>query len=291
MLIGTTDAADIVRQTLRLSRRSTGIGSATWERYSADDEEWIAFVEDLWRYQWTNVHTELDAEGELMRTLYHETQGIVDLAVKLFMLAQMRAIRRGEALGGEERITPALLRRVAAEELAIVRPLIEALRSGDRRRIARYGDMSTLRDHFTRVLQGETGKTELELPKSRPGHRGTRAELGEANGQAGVALFKEVFRELGVAEDVGGEILNDARASDADADVWALLEFVRARLGPRGPDRPRPRRKGRALEGPDAYEEGDLRRIVAVGAVEGLSPYRAIAAAGLSGPGALFRAA
>ncbi|HEX8513685.1 MAG TPA: ATP-binding protein [Allosphingosinicella sp.] len=290
MLVGTNDASDIMSRTLRLGRRSTGIGSDTWERYSADDDEWIAFIEDLWGYQWTNVHTDLDADGELMRALYDETQGIVDLAVKLFMLAQMRAIRRGEALGGEERITPTLLRRVAREEFAIVRPLIEALRSGDRRRIARYGDMSPLRDHFTRILQAETGKTDLELPKSRPGCRGTQVEAEEANDKPGNALFREVFRQLGAAEDVGREILNEARSQDPDADVWALLELVRARLGPRPPAKPRASRKGRTLGAPGDYEEGDLRRVVAAGAADGLSPYRSLADAGITGPGALFRA-
>ncbi|MES2095895.1 MAG: ATP-binding protein [Pseudomonadota bacterium] len=284
LLIGTTAATDIVRKTLRLGRRSVGVGSASWDRYAANDADWTEFVSDLWSYQWTDVATPLD--DTLREALYDETQGVVDLAVKLYILAQMRAIRRGES-GGSEQITPAILRRVAKEELAIVRPLIDALRSGDRRRIEKYGDMSSLRDEFTRVLGAQLGQPGFALPTPTPGHRGTRAE-GEGEMSDDDRFLQQVFRQIGIGDDVGARMVEDVRRGEPDADVWRIADLLRA-------DRAAPKRKPR---GPTTKNEevvplpaGDMRAIVAAGAVEGLSAYAALANAGLAGPGSFLRAA
>lgn len=283
LLIGTTAATDIVRKTLRLGRRSVGLGSASWDRYEATDADWIEFVDELWGYQWTNVATPLD--DALREVLYYETQGVVDLAVKLYILAQMRAIRRGES-GGSERITPAILRRVAKEELAVVRPLIDALRSGDRRRILRYGDMSSLRDEFTRVLEAQLGQPGFTLPKASPGHRGTRAEA-EAEMSDDDRFLQQVFRQLGIADDVGARMVGRARAAEPDADIWRIQDLLRAeRAAPAR--RPRP-----AAAKPEQvpFADGDMRGIVAAGGADGLSGYAALVRAGLAGPQTFFRAA
>ena len=285
LLIGTNAASDIVRKTLRLGRRSVGLGSATWERYGPDEEDWKDFVADLWRYQWTDVETPLD--DILRTTLYEQSAGIVDIAVKLFMLAQLRAIRRGEG-GGSECISPALIRSVARDDLAIIRPLVEALNSGDRRRIERYGDMAPLRDVFTKILQTETGNANLALPQSKPGHRGTRADEVEDESTEG-GLLRSVFRQLGIADDIGRQLVDEAKADRPDADVWEIMEMVRERLKV-SPARKPPTSKSKRDRPVETYVDGDLRGIVAAGSAEGVSSYRALLHAGLAGPGALLRA-
>jgi hypothetical protein len=95
------------------------------------------FLEALWRYQFTQHTSPLTPE--LSQTLYDETQGITDLAVKVYMLAQIRAMTTGR-----ERVTPALIRSVAADSLRLAQPMLRALRSGDRMQLAQFEDIQPL---------------------------------------------------------------------------------------------------------------------------------------------------
>ena len=88
----------------------------------------------MWKYQWTKRPCDLTAE--LKDTLYDESQGIIDIAIKLYALAQMKGIA-----DSTEKITAATIREVAAEKLRLVKPMLDALRSGDRKRILQFEDI------------------------------------------------------------------------------------------------------------------------------------------------------
>jgi hypothetical protein len=64
------------------------------------------------------------------------SQGVLDIVVKLFVLAQLRAI-----VTGVERITINILNKVYEDELKPVHPMLSALRSGDPDRIAEFSDL------------------------------------------------------------------------------------------------------------------------------------------------------
>jgi len=64
------------------------------------------------------------------------SQGVLDIVVKLFVLAQLRAI-----VTGVERITINILNKVYEDELKPVHPMLAALRSGDPERIAEFSDL------------------------------------------------------------------------------------------------------------------------------------------------------
>ena len=57
---------------------------------------------------------------------YSLSQGVLDIVVKLFVLAQLRAIATGI-----ERVTPELLQKVYDDELIPVHPMLDALRRND----------------------------------------------------------------------------------------------------------------------------------------------------------------
>jgi hypothetical protein len=57
--------------------------------------------------------------------------------IKLYVLSQMRAV-----VSGIERITPKLMRKVYEDELKPIHPMIDALRSGLKERIAKYSDLT-----------------------------------------------------------------------------------------------------------------------------------------------------
>lgn len=78
----------------------------------------------LWKYQYTNIPTPLTKH--LLDVMYEECQGIADIAVKLYMLSQWRAIG-----AKDERITGYLIRTVADESLNAVKPILTALSRND----------------------------------------------------------------------------------------------------------------------------------------------------------------
>lgn len=98
MLIGTMRARTILQKDFRQSRRGSGLGDMVWEQMKPDDD-WNMLIEQMWRYQWTEKQVPLTEE--LRDTLYEESQGIVDIAIKLYSLSQSRAIQTNK-----EMITP-----------------------------------------------------------------------------------------------------------------------------------------------------------------------------------------
>lgn len=133
MLIGTMKAKSVLQQDFRQARRGSGQGDMVWEQMLQDDD-WDMIIEEMWRYQWTRHKVILTQE--LRDVLYDESQGIVDVAVKLYSLAQSRAIETGK-----ETITPQLIRLVAKEDLKLIQPMINALRSGLESEIEKYEDI------------------------------------------------------------------------------------------------------------------------------------------------------
>jgi hypothetical protein len=100
----------------------------------ANDDVWRLFVESLWRYQYTK--TQVPLSQELSEALYHESAGIIDFAVKLFLLAQVRAISTGV-----EKITPAIIESVAKDSLRLAQPALHAIRTGDMGAVATMTDL------------------------------------------------------------------------------------------------------------------------------------------------------
>lgn len=135
VLIGTYKALAILSGEFSQMRRGTGQGDLIWDRM-AQDEQWQLFIESLWRFQYTRKRRMLNDDPALSATLYDETQGIADLAVKLYMFAQERAIE-----SGKEDLTSAVIRSAARDKLRLPKPVLDALRLGDKRVLERFEDV------------------------------------------------------------------------------------------------------------------------------------------------------
>lgn len=134
VLIGTTKAMSILQSEFRQARRSSGHeGDLLWERME-NDISWEVMLRSMWKYQWTQKRVELTEE--LKNVLYDESQGIIDIAVKLYVFAQAKAI--GD---GTEEVTVAAIREAAAVKLKSLKKYFDALRSGDVKKIAQYEDI------------------------------------------------------------------------------------------------------------------------------------------------------
>jgi len=142
VLIGTTKAKPVLQSEFRQARRSSGQGALFWERMQ-NDISWETMLRAMWKNQWTQKRAELTEE--LKNVLYDESQGIIDIAVKLYAMAQIKVIA-----DGTEIVTVNGIKEVAAEKLRFVRPMLDALRSGDIKKLAQYEDITpiSIEDYF-----------------------------------------------------------------------------------------------------------------------------------------------
>ncbi len=133
ILIGTYGAMEVLSRELRQVRRNCGQGDLVWDRMPKD-EVWRHFTESLWRYQYTRSLVALTEE--LSDALHYLSAGIIDFAVKIFLLAQVRAITTGS-----EKITLSILESVAKDSLRSAQPALQAIRTGDMRAVATMTDL------------------------------------------------------------------------------------------------------------------------------------------------------
>jgi hypothetical protein len=159
VLIGTADAIRLLAGEFRHARRNASRGDLIWDRM-ANDDTWRFFTRSLWKYQY--VQKPVPWNEELSDTLYLMSQGITDLAVKMFCGAQVRAIRTHT-----ETITSKIIEVVAEEDFASAWPALQALRTGNRDIIAKipdiYIDFSNIRTKKPR----QKGTNPTPQPQSR----------------------------------------------------------------------------------------------------------------------------
>jgi hypothetical protein len=86
-----------------------------------DSNDWTLFTDTLWDYQY--VRTNSPRTPELRHVLYDQSQGIADIAVKVYMLAQIEAITsRAEVITAESLVA------AAQHRLSFVQPFLSDLR-------------------------------------------------------------------------------------------------------------------------------------------------------------------
>lgn len=157
LFVGTNKARHILSLDFRQARRSIGQGLTYWDKLQKGDnvhpDEWEDFISVLWRFQWVRQPAALSPF--LSDLLYQHSQGIVDIAIKLFAACQVRAM-----LDGSETITGQLIADVAGRELAMVAPMIDALRRDDVSALQACDDIAPLNLEYllTRVEQSYAGR-------------------------------------------------------------------------------------------------------------------------------------
>lgn len=137
ILVGTMKAKNLLQNDFRMARRTLGTGvNIIWERLK-NDESFSLLMDTIWEYQFTKKKTQLIEE--FINLLYEESQGIIDIAVKIYAMAQIKAISTGR-----EEITADIIKEVVDNNLNAVKPMIDAMKTNDIRRIAKYEDISTI---------------------------------------------------------------------------------------------------------------------------------------------------
>lgn len=141
LFTGTSRARKVLGKVFVKARRSTGYNIPNWDRLRQATKkshgEWDGFLKALWKFQWLRKPTELTPD--LSEKMYELSQGIIDIAIKLFAAAQARAI-----LDQSETLTAELLDFVYDEQFTLVDPMLNALRTNNVRKLALYDDVTVL---------------------------------------------------------------------------------------------------------------------------------------------------
>lgn len=157
ILVGTYKAIALLTGEFRQARRGSGQGDMVWDRMQEDDA-WHLFLSTLWEYQYTRKTCPLTPA--LSHRMYEESQGITDIAVKLYMLAQARAIT-----SEKETITASIITSVAKDSLRLVRPVLQALRNNNTDALTRVEDVYVNIDAH---IWAEMGKLVTENGSAKP---------------------------------------------------------------------------------------------------------------------------
>lgn len=135
VVVGTPKARRAIGGAMRQARRMLG---PDWRNFSSGSAGWKEFSEKLLDYQFTSA---VAVKETIEPTLYDLSQGLPGLAVMLWRIAQRYAILIEMEEGKSTSVTPKNLQAVAEDYFISVKPMVDALRSGDPQRIALYEDL------------------------------------------------------------------------------------------------------------------------------------------------------
>jgi hypothetical protein len=199
VLIGTGGATYLFESVFAQARRATGMGDMVLDRLPKG-KDWDVVLSSIWGYQWTKHYVE--KTEALSNVLYEESQGILDIAVKLFMHAQWKAISQKT-----ERISVEMVKKAAKENLKLIQPMIRALRSGDVDKLNKIKDLKPQWLTINHYIQEAEEPVQL-YGKAAIDHR--RAQNQRENSDLLIELMK-LGEILGLgtaaAEKLGKEIL------------------------------------------------------------------------------------
>ena len=123
ILVGTYKAIPIMCSEFRLARRGSGQGDVVWDRMSFD-EDWHLFSEAMWDLQYLKKKCPLTTELSL--TLHEVSYGVTDLAIRIYLASQIRAIETGL-----EEISEGLIRSAYRDDFRLVNRILDVLKSGN----------------------------------------------------------------------------------------------------------------------------------------------------------------
>ncbi|ETT47088.1 Tn7-like transposition protein C [Paenibacillus sp. FSL R7-269] len=213
VLMGTFKAMSLLSTCFSQARRSTGQGDMILDRL-VQGEEWNFFLKSLWKYQWTATKTTLNSN--LSNKMYELSQGIIDIAVKLYMLSQWQAIEDGD---GKERITLSLLEAVAKQHLQLVQPMLKLLKRNDPDILTKIDDLYPKWDIFDEYLKKSAEKVNVQ-GKIRT--KALRDEKIERDEEKYIELIQTAI-DFGVSSDIAQELSNKIlQSNEADKDIATL---------------------------------------------------------------------
>lgn len=252
LFIGTNKASEVLAADFRQARRSTGVCIAPWTRMprfdppqycaegdsegSAQTSEWADFMHALWKYQW--VRTPLQLTEDILDLLYSCTQGVLDLAIKLFAIAQVRAV-----LEGHDTLSTHSLKQAYESDFKLLHEAIEALERNDFKTLERFADIKPLK--LDEAVANLTARASIQSARNRlakPGDPTFKTQVAAAAMASGF--------DAQSAHHIAEEIESDGTAKDT---VDALGQ-IRTKLKP-------PKQSGKGKPHSDAKKKKESAKV------------------------------
>ncbi|MFN9476525.1 TniB family NTP-binding protein [Acidovorax sp.] len=247
IFVGTPKAEKVLSADLRQIRRSLRSGLGDWSplpRYEtvADEEtsaprdvegEWVYFMRSMWVYCWTSTPQILD--DDLLDAFYYCTQGILDIAIKLFAAVQARAI-----LDDVHTLSSQLVHSVFDDHFGLVHPVIKALRENDVEALIKYEDVKVLRIEDTiesiqrrrRLLTGRAASARPGTSDFKPRLVNAATSMGMTNDDA--QALAEAVESEGTAKNMFDAVAQLAKKAAPPKKTAK----VRSRPASKSPDEP-----------------------------------------------------
>lgn len=222
VMVGTPKARPIFDADFRSARRAIGFGAVLWEPIKNEKNknspntqqviksEWVGFTDTLWKYQWL-TKAEPSLSEDIRECWYDLSQGIPDIVVKLFVLAQIRAIETGL-----ERITIKLLKTTYEQDMIPIHAMIEALRSQDPARISQYSDL----------IIPEIDRKLLSLQENIRKYHSEKDDVDIYDGNSEAIRMHRLLLELGYQSDLLPNIIIKAFQSHPNTDIQTLFPII-----------------------------------------------------------------
>lgn len=284
VLIGTMSALPVLQDSFRNARRASGFGSPVWERMQQDGV-WEHFLSKLWPYQWTDVKTELTPE--LSTAIYEETQGVIDLVVKLYQLVQIRRINLSVSTQRPEEITVKLIKQVAKDDFRVIKPMIDALRTNNKRKLAEFDDLRQFHVEVSSLLG------DVQLPQSQPVFV-TSDEVAQRTSANPFEQAVAALKATNIAEDVARVVLEQLPEEIDKSNPLLMMQAALSRLTTgsfpqaNGAEKKVKKKQdllkavaSQASTKVETYANSDLRNVVFLGKSRGLTTYESLNEAGL----------
>ena len=244
--IGTYAAYKLFGKELRLARKTTGIGDIDWPNMKYihpvqdhqesekenlkpkenENDTWELFMSALWKYRYVKEKSDYK---DFLEVMYDETQGITDFAIKVFLLAQKRAIE-----SKKEKITIGLIKTVGEELIRLPQNILNALRSGNKDLMATFDDIYVeINDRFVKQFNPDG---DFQSHTKNPGDSTCPSENHDdtGNNNSGIDTDSELENNPKNTEDTkppkGGlleAVKEGATSGKDDSQSLKLAGFIR----------------------------------------------------------------
>jgi len=131
---GTSNAIKLFQSRMAVARRQIGAGDMKFQQIDRNNGEW----ENMMKYLWRGYILQEDVliNDEMLDVFWECSQGLIGIVVPLFCRVQINAL-----LSGRESFDIAFVYKTCNEDLAIIKPMLDAIKSGDEWEILKYEDI------------------------------------------------------------------------------------------------------------------------------------------------------
>lgn len=244
--------------------------------------EWNEFIEALWDQQYTKKYTPITTD--IKHTMYIRTLGIPDIAVKLFIHVQAKAILNRD----DETITVSFINDVASKSLRFLQPVFDKiLRGGTNTDLEKLEDIQPEWDPFNDYFKEAAHRINI-LGKTAKDHSRAIQQRNKESILVDLINFaSNMVPNIELAESLANSIyhasegMGDKQTMFAQLAQLALIEngqYPKTKINEKEPSLLK-QNKSKKLK--PILEKGDIRLIVKEGLKRGLTNEESLYEAGL----------